>query len=152
MKARGLQVWGAIGLALVLFGLAGCNPSGSDQQGIHVLFESNPRLYQPDVYYFGQVVGQVIDQKQGAGTAYRVTVRLKPEYGKEASTNWVFYADNGSLNVARLSGPGRPLNPGDNICGFGSKAALNWFKLKTLLTDRIYKATQKAKSLSRQFS
>ena len=152
MKARGLRIWGTIWLAVVLTGLAGCNPSGSNREGIHVLFENNPRISRPEVYYLSQLVGQVVDQKPGSGAAYRVTVRLNPEYGKEAGTHWVFYADNGCLNVSRLSGSGQPLAPGDNICGFTSKAALNWFKLKTLLTDRVYKATQKAKALSRQFS
>jgi hypothetical protein len=80
-----------------------------------------------------------------------VTVQLAPDYTKEAGNHWAFYVEDGRLMGSKLSGSGQPLNSGDQICGFSSKAALNWFKVKTLLTDRVFKATQKAESLSRRF-
>jgi hypothetical protein len=151
MRASVGWIWGALGLALVFLALGGCNSSGSPREGIHVMFEGVPGIYKQEVLYFGQTVGQVLDQKAGQGSIYRVTIRLAPEFGNAAGTQWAFYVDNGVLNAAPLGGSGRQLAAGDAVCGFGSKAALNWFKVKTLLTDRVYKASQKAESLSRRF-
>ena len=141
----------AIGLALFFLGTAGCNQSGSGQEGIEVMFAHNPRIYKTEVYYLGQVIGQVIDQKAGNGAVYKVVVRLVSDYAKDVGHHWVFYAENGSLNAATLNASGQPLATGSKLCGFNSKAALNWFKFKTLLTDRVYKATQQAELLSRRF-
>ena len=109
------------------------------------------RIYKQDVYYHGLIIGQILGQKTGKGSVCKVTIRLAPEYEKEAGKHWVFYADNGSLNASRISTAGQQLTAGDKICGFGSKSALNWFKLKTLLSDRVYKANQMAEELSRRF-
>jgi len=148
MKMRLLSAF-ALVTALIL--LTGCSPMVSDQEGIDVMFEGNPRIFKQDVLYHGQVIGQILNQKAGNGSVYKVTIRLVPRYEKEAGKHWVFYADKGGLHASRISTTGRPLTVGDKICGFGSKAALNWFKLKTLLTDRVYKANQIAATLSRRF-
>ncbi len=144
-------LWSAIALAMVFSGLIGCGPVTSSQEGIVVMFDANPRIYKQDVYYRGQLVGRVLNQEAGAGSVYKVTIRLLPEYGQAVGKHWVFYASSGSLNATQISASGEPLAVGDKVCGFSSKAALNWFKLKTLLTDRVYKANQKAEALSRRF-
>ena len=151
MNARVMRFFFAVGLALFYLGAAGCSQSGSGQEGIQVMFERNPRIYKTEIYYFGQVIGEVIDQKPGNGAAYKVVVRLNSDYAKDVGQHWVLYADNGCLNAATLYVSGQPLAAGGKLCGFDSKAALNWFKFKTLLTDRVYKATQKAELLSRRF-
>lgn len=151
MNGSKIRLWSAIALVIIFCGLMGCSPMTSSQEGIDVLFEANPRIYKQDVYYRGQTIGQVLNQEAGAGSAYKVTIRLLPEYGRAAGKHWVFYASNGSLNASMISASGQRLAAGDKTCGFGSKAALNWFKLKTLLTDRVYKANQKAEALSRRF-
>ena len=69
----------------------------------------------------------------------------------KADSNWVFFVDNGRLTAFRIAPLGKPTTQGDNLCGFGSKAALNWFRFKTLLTNRIYKARQIADTLTRRF-
>ena len=146
-----MRLWSAVALMVIFIGLIGCNPMTSRQEGINVMFEDNPRIYKQDVYYHGKTVGHVLNQTAGGGSVYKVTIRLLPEYGKEAGRHWVFYADNGALNASRISAAGQPLTAGDKACGFGSKAAFNWFKLKTLLSDRVYKANQKAEALYRRF-
>ena len=118
---------------------------------IEVMFADNPRVYKENIYYQGVAIGQIIGQTAGHGSVYKVTVRLVPEYRKEAGRHWVFYADNGALNASKISPAGQPLGAGDKVCGFDSKAALNWFKLKTLLSDRVYKANRMANELSRRF-
>jgi hypothetical protein len=151
MNVRVMRLLCAVGLALFYLGSAGCSQSGSKQEGIQVMFENNPRVYKNQVYYFGQVIGQVVDQKPGNGSVFMVVIRLASAYAKDVGHHWVFYVDNGCLNAAMLNASGAPLEAGGRLCGFDSKAALNWFKFKTLLTDRVYKATQKAESLSRRF-
>lgn len=151
MTGKRMRPWVAMLLVLFLTGLSACGPMASDHNGIEVLFDGNPRIYKENVYYQGVVVGQIVNQTAGKGMVYKMTVQLAPEYQKAAGKHWVFYADNGGLNVSRISPAGQPLNNGDKICGFGSKAALNWFKLKTLLTDRVYKANRIADELARRF-
>ena len=151
MIASKMRLWNAIALVMALIGLMGCSPMVASQEGIDVMFEGNPRIYKQDVYYRGQVIGQILNQEEGNGSVYKVSIRLVPEYDKEAGKHWVFYADNGGLNASKISAGGQPLTKGDKICGFSSKAALNWFKLKTLLSDRVYKANQIAGALSRRF-
>ena len=138
-------------MVVALIGLMGCSPMVSSQEGIDVMFERNPRIYKQDVYYHGHIIGHILDQKAGNASVYKVTIRLVSEYDQLAGKHWVFYAENGGLNASKISAAGQPLTAGDKICGFGSKAALNWFKLKTLLTDRVYKANQIADALSRRF-
>jgi hypothetical protein len=138
-------------MVMALLGLMGCSPMVSSQEGIDVMFQGNPMIYKQDVYYHGQIIGQIVTQEAGNGSVYKVTIRLASGFDKEAGKHWVFYADNGGLNASKISVAGQPLTAGDKICGFGSKAALNWFKLKTLLTDRVYKANQIADTLSRRF-
>ena len=115
------------------------------------MFEGNPRIYKQDVYFRGRTIGQILDQKVGGGSVYKITIRLLPEFARTAGKNWVFFADHGRLHASRISATGQPLAAGDKACGFSSKAGLTWFKFKTLLNDRVYKANQKAENLSRRF-
>lgn len=151
MTGRHLRAWTAIILTTALIGLWGCDSMTSEPKGIEVMFAGNPRINKEKVYYQGIVVGQILNQATGKGSIHKITVQLVPAYQKEAGQHWVFYADNGSLNVSRISPAGQALGAGDKVCGFGSKAALNWFKLKTLLTDRVYKANRIADERSRRF-
>jgi hypothetical protein len=40
---------------------------------------------------------------------------------------------------------------GDLLCGFNSWASLNWFKFKTLISDRIAVAKYRARNLNDRF-
>lgn len=151
MTGRQMRSWTAMVLAMTLIGLSGCSPMASKPKGIDVMFADNPQIYKENIYYQGIVIGQVTSQTAGRGSVHMVTVRLVPEYRKEAGRHWVFYADNGALKASKISPAGQPLSAGDKVCGFGSKAGLNWFKLKTLLSDRVYKANRMAIELSRRF-
>jgi hypothetical protein len=151
MNGRGIRYWIAIVLAMAVIGLVGCNPMTSSQQGRGVMFESPPRIYKQEVYYRGQAIGRILDQKTGQGSVHKVTIQLASEHINKDGSNWVFYVDNGRLTAFRIAAFGNPLAKGDNICGFSSKAALNWFRFKTLLTNRIYKANQIADTLTRRF-
>lgn len=146
-----MRYWIAIVLAVAGIGLAGCNPMTSSRQGRGVMFESPPRIYKQEVFYGGRAIGRILDQKTGRGSVHKVTIQLSPEHINKTDSNWVFYVDDGRLTAFPIAAFGNPLAQGDNICGFGSKAALNWFRFKTLLTDRIYRARQIADTLTRRF-
>jgi hypothetical protein len=151
MNGSEIKRWIAIVLAVAGIGLAGCNPMTSSRQGLGVVFENPPRIYQQEVYFRGQTIGQILDQETGRGSVHKVTIQLAPEHLNKAASNWVFYVDKGRLNAFQIAAFGNPPDPEANICGFGSKAALNWFRFRTLLTNRIYKAGQIANDLTRRF-
>lgn len=151
MTGSGKKNWIAVVLAMVGIGLAGCNPMTSSGQGLGVIFKTPPRIYKQEVYFRGQVIGRILNQKTGNGSVHKVTIQLAPEHLNKAASNWVFYADKGRLTAFQIAAFGNPPAQGDNICGFGSETALNWFRLRTLLTNRIYKARQIAGDLTRRF-
>jgi hypothetical protein len=151
MNRSDMRRWIAIVLAMVVIGLAGCNPMTSSRQGRGVMFESPPRIYKQEVYYKGLPIGRILDQKTGHGSVHKVTIQLSSEHIDKADSNWVFYVDNGRLTAFQIAAFGNPPSQGDNLCGFGSKTALNWFRLTTLLTNRIHKARQIADTRTRRF-
>ncbi len=131
-------------------GMTGCqNTAGGE--GIHVLFKGVPKIQHTDVFYQGRVVGAILEQSTADGGASMVTIRISPEYMQHAGRHWAFYVDMGRLTAGRLSGSGNPVQNGDRMSGFQSKGAFNWFKVKTLLRDRIAESGRRAEKLHRQF-
>lgn len=141
-------------IALMVFagftGFIGCQFSGGD--GIHVMFKGVPKIHHNEVYHRGRVVGSILEQVTGNNGASKVTIRIDPDYREQAGNHWAFYVDMGRLTAGRLNRSGKPLQPGDLICGFQSKAAFNWFKVKTLLSDRISEAERRAEKLHLRFA
>ncbi len=135
---------------IVVAVVTGCQDTAGD--GIHVMFRGVPKIHHAEVYHHGRVVGSVLEQSTVEGGASMVTIRVSPDYKKHAGHHWAFYVDMGRLTAGRLNSSGSPLKPGDRVCGFHSKAALNWFKVKTLLGDRISAAGRRADKLHRRFN
>ncbi len=135
---------------IVLAGVTGCQETAGD--GIHVMFKGVPKIHDTEVYHRGRVVGSVLEQSTVEGGTSMVTIRVSPDYKKHAGHHWAFYVDMGRLTAGRLNSSGSPLKPGDRVCGFHSKSALNWFKVKTLLGDRISAAGRRAEKLHRRFN
>jgi hypothetical protein len=151
MNGRDMRHWSTIVIAMAVIGLIACNPMNSSQQGHGVVLEGQPRIYKQEVYYHGQTIGKILDQKIGKEWVQKITIQLLPDHQNIIGSNWVFYVDQGRLNAFKIAAFGKPLPKGANICGFSSKAALNWFRFKTLLTNRIYRANQIADALTRRF-
>lgn len=135
---------------MAMAAMTGCqNIAGGE--GIHVMFRGIPKIHHPDVFYHGRVVGSILEQPSVNGGATKVTIRISPEYREHAGHHWAFYVDMGRLTAGRLSSSGEPIAAGDTMCGFQTKTAFNWFKVKTLLSDRIAEAGRKAERLHRRF-
>lgn len=128
-----------------------CHGSNSSE-GIHVMFDGTPKIYHSQVFYHGQVVGQIQDQQIGNGSVTKVTIRIDPKFEQYSGRHWVFYTDSGRLTAGRLVSSGEPIVSGDRVCGFHSKAAFHWFKVKTLLSDRVSKAERQADKRYRKFN
>ncbi len=115
------------------------------------MFEENPHINGDNVYWHGQTIGSIAGAQVGYNAITKVTVRLDAPFKQQAGHNWAFYVHRGRLMADRLSITGDTVTAGDYICGFSSKAALNWFKVKTLLKDRVSNAMRRADSLQRRF-
>lgn len=142
--------WMAIAVAMVA-GVAGCQNTSGDG-GIQVMFSGVPKIHHPDVYHHGRVVGSILEQSTVKSGASMVTIRITSDYKQHAGHHWAFYVDMGRLTAGKLNSSGHPVNAGDRMCGFQSKAAFNWFKVKTLLSDRVAKAGRRAEKLYRRFN
>ncbi len=146
MKTTAVAVLALVAVAVA----AGCQNTNGD--GIHVMFRGIPKIHHTEVYHHGRVVGFILDQSTVVGGASMVTIRISPDYKQHAGQHWAFYVDMGRLTAGRLNSSGNPLKTGDRLCGFQSKAAFNWFKVKTLLGDRISAAGRRAEKLHRRFT
>jgi hypothetical protein len=142
----------AVMIALMVFaGIFGCQMNSGDE-GIHVMFKGVPRIDQTEVYYHGRVVGSILEQASEKNGASKVTIHIDPDYSQYAGHHWAFFAHMGRLTAGRLKNAGKPLQPGDIMCGFHSKAAFNWFKVKTLLSNRVSEAGRRAERLYSRFN
>ena len=141
-------VW-VMGLILLLS--TGCERTSS-KQGLDIMFDGRANITQPEVYFAHKVVGEIISRQMGNGSIEMITVTLAPEFNDQIGRHWVFYVDSGRLNAATIGSDSRALITADvKLCGFHSKSALNWFKFKTLLSDRVYRASLRAERLYRRF-
>jgi hypothetical protein len=143
-----MQLLCALGLVFLL--LVGCDVASS-KQGLQVMFDGRPNITQPEVYFVNKVVGKMTSRQMGKGSVEMITIGLAPEFKKHVGRHWVFFVDNGRIQAARIGTAGKPLSADDRLCGFRSKSALNWFKFKTLLSDRVYKASLRAQMLYRRY-
>jgi hypothetical protein len=148
-----------LGLALMISVLlAGCAPkpsqpskvSKSSQDDIAVLFDGIANLCDQGVYLNGVRIGQIQSSQLGAGNVTKTSIQLSPE-AVQMLGNMVFYIDMCQLKAVELQGVGAPFQKGAPLCGFTSKAELNWFKFKTLLSDRIAAAKRRAAALQARF-
>lgn len=148
-KKNGVAFCGVFALILI-FSLNGCQ-SQSNQEGIHVMFDRAPKIYQDQVYFHGQTVGKIMEKQGGNGPVAMVNIQIDPKFKENAGQHWAFYVESGRLTVGRLNSSGHPLKNGDRVCGFQSKSGFTWFKVKTLLAHRIAKANRRADKLYQRF-
>ena len=135
MEVRFVRCISILALALVLIFLIGCEIDAS-KKGIQVMFDGRTDIFKNEVYYANKVVGKIISRQRGRSSVEMVTIALVPEFKRLMGKNWAFYVSNGRIWAARIGHTGHALSADEKLCGFHSKAALNWFKFKTLLNAR----------------
>ena len=145
MRRRAL-VW--IFTALVLI-LAGCTGATDPvPEGYTVLIDGTPGIFDQRIYYYGAAVGAIEATHTRPDGVTRLTVSLAPAFASEIGNNLAFYVSAGRLEATKLQNIGQPLKKGDLLCGFNSKAAWQWFKVRTLFHDRISSVQKRARALN----
>ena len=145
-----LRVGLFVALLIVAFAV-GCAPQGK-QEGYAVLFDGMVNIYEDAIYFNGNEVGRVLTKEVGGAGTTKLTVALSPELVAGTGNNLALYAHAGRLEATTLQRMGQALEKDAPLCGFISKSELNWFKIKTLLNDRINAAKKRAAALQAQFS
>ena len=132
------------------FSLLGCSaqPMGNPD-GVGVVFDSEPRLYDRSVVHMGMAVGEVLSHDQGNGV-HRVMIALDSQNGDLLKTNLAAVVNNGRLHLKLLNGYGTPLPPGSCINGFVNNASYRWFKFKHLINNVTMSADRRAHRLLTQ--
>ena len=143
------QLFCTLGLVFLL--LVGCDVPSS-KQDLLVMFDGLPTITQPDVYFANKVVGKITSRQMGRGSVEMITIALLPVFKREMGRHWAFFVDKGRIQAARIGSAGKPIAADDRLCGFRSKSAFHWFKFKTLLSDRVYKASLRAEMLYRRYA
>lgn len=143
-----------IGLVCALILITACSgpakQSPSPKGGVAVLFDGVALLSDQKVYFYGSPVGEIVGPANNAMGVTKLVVRLQPEFAAREGCNLAFYVNAGRLEAATLTSLGRSLESDTLLSGFTSKSGLQWFKLKTLLSDRINSAGQRAEELNRR--
>ena len=139
----------SIGLIVMVawFGLCGCSagPLGN-QDGVGVVFDSAPRLYDSSVVFMGMPVGKVLSGDSGNGI-HRVIISMDGQSNDLLKTNLAAVVSNGRLTLKQLNGYGTPLAPGACIIGFKNIASYQWFKFKHLINNITISADRRAQRL-----
>jgi hypothetical protein len=148
VQSHRMQLFCAVGLVFLL--LIGCD-AASSKQDLQVMFEGRTTITQPEVYYANKVVGKITSRQKGRASVEMITIDLAPEFKKRIGSHWVFFIDSGRIQAARIGSADKPLSADVRLSGFRSKSALNWFKFKTLLSDRVYKASLRAEMLYHRY-
>ncbi len=144
--------WGYLWIAICLFVVVGCTIQSDQQDGFAVMFDRMPKINdENNLYYKGMIVGSIHSRTVGAGNVAKIIVTLKEDFARYNGNNLALYLRNGRLEVAKLTAIGQPLQNGDLLSGFSSRAGLNWFKFKTLISDRINAAKYRARNLNDRF-
>lgn len=134
---------------VILWFFMGCDIGPADK-GLQVMFDGQAQIYRNDVYYFHKVVGKITSRQRGNSGIEMMTIELAPEFKQLVGSNWAFFVENGRIAAVKFGNGSQAMGPEDKLNGFQSKAALNWFKFKTLLNDRAYRAALRAEGLYRR--
>lgn len=137
----------AIVLMLIMTAaVPGCQPQPAGTAGGYpVMFEGNPRLVTPVVYYQGSEIGKVVSAGIGFDGIVELTVAIDSAYRDLMTEDAVFYPMAGHLEYDRLSPAGGPIQEGSAVLGFPSRLSYNWHRFTSLLSSR--RAAEVARSL-----
>lgn len=136
---------------LLMIAMGGCAP----QQGpetYSVLFDGAPSLFDSNVYSMGERIGEILERRTGANLAVQLDLTVDPERRSLLTESTVFVVSAGRLTLVSLNAYGAPAAPGTLFAGFGSKTALNLFKIRHLMGQTAAAARVRAERLAAGFS
>ena len=87
----------------------------------------------------------------GQGGIAKLTVALNSDFVQQNGYTFILCARNGRLEVEKLRSTGEPMDSKDIVYGFTSGSAVAWFKIKTLVRNRLHEARKQAERLYRRF-
>ena len=134
-----------------LLAVNNCTPK-TNGRGLKVYFETMPNLQDNQILFKGELVGTVQTSSIGGFRVAKLVLVLQDDFLNETGNNLAFVVRYGRLEAIKLSSLGQPLDKETPLCGFNSSMELNWFKIKTLIGDRITAAEKRARSLEQRFS
>jgi hypothetical protein len=134
----------------IILGISMIRVPESAESGNMIIFDDTPKLTSDLIYYADREIGKILATDEGNKKVVKITAQLDDAFLQEMGNNIAFYPDHGRLNATRLQAVGEPLPKDAIFCGFSSKIMLGWFKLKTILDNRISAANRRALSLYRQ--
>ena len=135
-------------ISILLIAMTGCaqNPEGPETYG--VVFNEAPSLIESHVYYMGERIGEVLESRTGANLAVKLDLAVDTDRRGLLTDSTVFAVSAGRLNLIPLNAYGAPVEPGAVFAGFGSRTALNLFKLRHLLGQTEAAARARAEQMS----
>lgn len=139
-------------LLFLIFPAAFCGCTAqAPTEGYTVMFESTPKLTRTGITYNGQQIGSVLSTETGPGDIAKMTVALDDDFIGQTGYAIVFCARRGGLEVERLRTVGDPMRQDDIFYGFASGSGLTWFKIKTIVGNRVRAVRKEAQKLHRRF-
>lgn len=151
MRKKLNDIFNVILFMFIVVSMIACSPR-QNQDGFSVFFESAPNLNDPQILFQGIPVGSVKSSSKGGFFVVKLIVTLENEFVRNTGNNLAFFVRDGHLEAAKLSTYGLPLRKDTPLCGFNSSIDLTWFKIKTLIGDRISAAEQRARKLKERYS
>ena len=116
------------------------------RQGIAVLFEGTPQIFDLSVQYQGMTVGKVVAHDWANGIT-RIVIDFDSQYDGLMKNNLAIVAKAGRLNVVPMSGYGDLLPKDACINGFVNTTSYRWFKFKHLIDNINFSADRRARDL-----
>jgi hypothetical protein len=120
---------------------------GGGGGGYTIVFDEMPKLYDEQIFFSNEIVGKIQSKAEGSSGVVRMMVDLNAEFVDRVGNSIVFFPDHGRLSAVKLQTAGESLPKDAVLCGFSSKGSLNWFKLKTIFSNRVTAAGRRAEAL-----
>lgn len=120
---------------------------GGNGGGYAIVFDEMPKLYDEQIFFANESVGKIQSRVEGTSGVVKIMVDLNVEFVDQFGNSIAFYPDHGRLTAVKLQTTGESLPKNAVLCGFSSKGALTWFKLKTIFSNRVTAAGRRAEAL-----
>jgi hypothetical protein len=148
-----MQRWAITGILILIvvlgIGTLRTTPPQHDA-GYAIIFDKMPNVSDERIFFSNEPIGKIQSRHEGAVGVVKLVVDLNADFLDQLGNNIAFYPEHGRLTADKLQTTGEALSKDAVLCGFTSKAAFNWFKFKTILSNRISAAGRRAQALMKE--